>query len=185
MGTLVSKREIIESLPTLTPEERGEVVNWCEALGAQGFVRGESRHLQTIYASLARLFAEYHADHTSPSLGRFARSHPADYKALVRAANHAVAKCAEWWPDINDIQRVKFLDYLCRVSFDAMSRQTHVSSWQNLIKSLTNLEASINEMFPGWLRTGDFQKRVLIRFMSEERRNNNAARAEVLSVRTK
>lgn len=168
----IRKTDVIEALPFLTPEDRAEIVKWCESLGAREFVRGESRYIDTIYDSCAALYRKHHGQHMQFPLVRFARTSPQLYKKLVRAADHMVACCHEWWPDITDVQRVRFLDYLCRVAFDAMTRRTNRTDWASLIGALANIEASINVMFPGWLNCGDFQKKVMVRILSEERRAN-------------
>lgn len=167
-----TKTQVIEALPFLTPEDRAEVVKWCESLGARAFVRGENRYIEHIYNSCAELYKKHHGSHMQFPLVRFARTYSTQYKSLVRAADHVVEMCEEWWPDVSEIQRIKFLDYLCRVAFDAMTRRTNRTDWAHLIRALADIEASVNVMFPGWLNSGDFQKRATVRVLNEERRTD-------------
>lgn len=155
-------QEIIRSLGGLTPEERAEIVRWCESFGTVSLDRREHPDVEHVYEKFAQRFAEYYR--VQPlTLARLNRTRNEDYRLLVKATAYVSARVTAWWPNSQRNTRLALLRYLCGLCFDVCTRRYRRVSWRNLCEAMLQLEVTINDAFPGWLRAGVFQNCVIER----------------------
>lgn len=156
-----ARHAVIESLTSLSADQRAEVIKWCDALGSSPLSVNENPNSDFAYTELARCFSHYYrCDYPSKLIG-FARSKPQAYKKLIRSANHAMGCVHAWWPEERQIVQVALLKYLCRLAFDVSTRRSTRVTWERVIAALGDIEATVNDAFPGWLKAGLFQQRTL------------------------
>jgi hypothetical protein len=158
----LTRRQIIEALGGLSSEDRAEIVKWCDALGVQNLTRSDNPNAEHAFGTLAILFSTHY--HYPPlSLTTFARTRAAEYRKLLRAIEHTMRLIDAWWPKERRNTKLALLRYLCTIAFDVSTRRSARVGWSQVVAALQNIEAYVNDAFPGWLRAGVFQQRALER----------------------
>ena len=155
------RKQVVQSLSGLSAEERAEVVKWCDVLGVSGLSGAENPNTDISFTAFNRCFAAFYHTSQIASLTALARSRPKVYRKLITATNHAMARIEDWWPDEKKNVKVGLLNYLCRLSFQVATRRTVRVNWEAAITALSDLEATVNDAFPGWLSSSIFQSRAL------------------------
>lgn len=160
---MAGKREVIALLGALSPEDRAEVVKWCEALGIKDTGREGNPIAEFVYQELTRCLAKYYHTDYPPNLFAFARARPREHRKLLLASDVLKDRVEKWWPTTQRLVQLALVKYLVSLAFDATTRSTHYVTTGRIIDALFDIEATINDVFPGWLNSGMFTERVLAR----------------------
>lgn len=156
----MSRKQILEALGGLSADDRADVVKWCDALGVQNLTRQDNESAEHAFQELSEQFAAYY--HTPPiSISVFARTRTSEYRRFLRAVDRTWQVIKSWWPETKRIARLALLRYLCRIAFSVCARRTRRVNWAHLITALQEIEATVNDAFPGWISAGIFQQRAL------------------------
>lgn len=156
----LSRRKILESLGGLSADDRADIVKWCDALGVQNLTRQDNESAEHAFQEISEQFAAYY--HTPRvSISTFARTRTSEYRRFLRAVDRAWQAVAAWWPGTRKVARIALLRYLCRIAFSVCAHRTRRVDWAHVTAALLEIEATVNDAFPGWLSAGIFQQRAL------------------------
>lgn len=156
----LSRKQILESLGGLSADDRADVVKWCDALGIQNLTRQDNESAEHAFQEISEQFSAYY--HTPPiSISLFARTRTGEYRRFLRAVERVWQVVKTWWPETRRIARLSLLRYLCRITFSVCAQRTRRVNWSHITAALLEIEATVNDAFPGWLSAGIFQQRAL------------------------
>lgn len=177
---LITKRQIMEAVTGLPPHDLADIIEWCHSFGPRSTKYSDNPNTEHAYNELSSCFADYFHLPAAGSLLRFSHARPRQYKALIKAADHAMRCVDAWWPRQPRIVKIGLLRYLCRVAFDVSTRRTARLTWNRVTDALLETEATVNDGFPGWLQAGIFQERALAQVTKGHHvRQQSASKARV------
>lgn len=161
----LNSRQIIAALSSLSAQELHEVATWCEALGASAIVPADDPYAEHAFSALAKCLSEFYNAPQPPTFRLFLRGQKRQEKAALLDGIEHLKRCVlMWWPDARREVHFAIVRYLCRLVFDECARKHPRPRWRHLSDGLCRLEEMVELAFPGWLRSGAFQRRVLSRF---------------------
>lgn len=161
----LSSRQIIAALSSLSKQELHDVATWCEALGASAIVPADDPYAEHAFSALAKCLSEFYNAPQPPSFRLFLRGQRRQEKAALLDGIEHLKRCIDkWWPGTRRDVQLGIVRYLCRLVFDECVRVHPRPRWRHLSNGLCRLEENVEAAFPGWLRSGMFQRRVLAKF---------------------
>lgn len=163
---MLTSRDIIEALSLLTPEERGEIVKWCNVYGCRDTSRAGNPFVDFAYRELAECMTIATRSPFPHSFEQFSRTNTDQFKKLINGVEAVMRTIEQLTPHRTLIQRMAALRYLTRLCFDYTAHRSLRLSIGTVAEAMMEIEATINQAFPGWLASGDFVTKVLLTTMA-------------------
>lgn len=161
----LSSRQIIAALSSLDRQELYQIALWCEALGASSIIPADDVYAERVFSTFADCLSKFYNAPEPPTFRLFLRGQRRQEKAALLDGIEHLEQCLEqWWPGVRRDVHLGIASYLCRLVFDECARRHPRPRWRHLSNGLCRLEEYVEAAFPGWLRSGMFQRRVLSRF---------------------